>query len=159
MTKSNYKYLAFEVIARIWESQALKANPKERKFPTGYSKHLPGRKLANMNIWVSWLCLGTLRSTWFLYFIGMSKKEYFSLNTEHSTSIYCRLWIWCASSEQLGCSTLSLPLLPLGKWSDAQTLGQGLVLSARLMCSSICTQAFVAIRMWKWGYSEPGAKK
>lgn len=50
-------------------------------------------------------------------------------------------------------------LLPLGKGPDAWTLGQGLALSARLMCSSLCTRACVVINMGKWGYREPGVKK
>lgn len=60
--ESSYKYLAFEIIASIWESLALKANSEERTFPTGYSKQLLEKKSVNMYIWVSWIHLGILRS-------------------------------------------------------------------------------------------------
>lgn len=45
MTESNYKWLTFEVIVRIRESLDLKANSKDRKFPPGYGKYLPEKKL------------------------------------------------------------------------------------------------------------------
>lgn len=102
--KSNYKYLAFEVIARIWENLDLEANAQERKFPNDCSKHFPEKKCKNV-YWDSWIHLGTEK-----YMISTPyKKEHYS-DAEDSSCIYCRLWIWSVSSEEVECLPLSLPV-------------------------------------------------
>lgn len=57
--KSNYIYLAFEVIARIWENLDLEGSSQKRKFPNDCSKHFPEKKLAKLHICVSWMHFGT----------------------------------------------------------------------------------------------------
>lgn len=117
--ESNYKYCAFEVIVRLWESLDLKVNSQERKFPTDCSKQLLEKKLVNKYIWVSWIRLGIEEYMISTPYLGETNKQTnFSFHTENSTYVYCRPGIWCSPLEEMECSTL-LPLLsPSAKWPE-----------------------------------------
>lgn len=73
--ESNYKYCAFEVIVRLWESLDLKVNSQERKFPTDCSKQLLEKKLVNKYIWVSWIRLGIEEYMISTPYLGETNKQ------------------------------------------------------------------------------------